>query len=360
LALWRIGLFIGVSAAAGAAAALLHWGAGAPAAASRARDVTAEQILRAYKKVKTPAFSSGSSPEALETFHRELEVGLAKRNALALELATRFPNHPKVGELMWTRWSNRIHFSHEAADVARETEATIAKAESPALRDTARAARAMAGLEMAEIDPARRTAWVLDAADAKNVAVDVVPDLLEWLATRFDVEPGAQRRLLERAAGAAGESRSATGAWLALSGKLGAPIVGIAEMIPELSRALEAARGKVVLLHLANVTRDEERSDIVGIAELWKSSRTDLAAITLEAWGEGERGAEARVCAKKVGIDWPFVVDASPFGATFASRLGIRGTPCFLLVDRDGNIAAFATRFAAIRERALALGMKPK
>src|SRR5262245_28724693 len=209
MAFRRLAIFVAISAAAGAAAARLHWGGGASRAAqtlqkstraSSRPGPTAEEILRAFKKVKTPAMSSGSDPEALEKFQKELEVGLGKRNALALELATRFPNHPKAADFMWIRWCNKTNFSHATAEVVRETEESIAKSPSPRMRDTARAARAMTGLQIPGIDAAKRTVWVLDAADAKDVAVEVVPDLLESLAIQFDVEPASQKRLLEKAA----------------------------------------------------------------------------------------------------------------------------------------------------------------
>jgi hypothetical protein len=319
-------------------------------------ELTAEQIVRAFKRVRTPAMSSGSSPEALEKFTRELSVGLAKRNALALELAIRFPTHPRVPELMWVRWANRTNFSHETAEVVRETEAAIAGSESAALRDTARVARAMAGLAMPEIDPARRTAWVLEAANAKNPAVDAAPDLLEELATRFEVEPEAQRRLLVLAARGSRESRSAAGSWLALSAKVGKPMVGVLEELPDGKGACEEAKGKFLLVHLASVTRDEERPDIVGIAELRRGSAgANLAVVTVEAWSDPVHAAEARSRARAARIDWPFLVDTRDFGATLSSKLGIRGTPTFLLFDRDGRLAAFSTRFAAIRERYLAM-----
>src|SRR5262245_37575207 len=182
MAFRRLAIFVAISAAAGAAAARLHWGGAASRAAqshpksaraashsaSSRPDPTAEQIVVAFKKVKTPAMSSGSDPEALEKFQKELEVGLGKRNALALELATRYPNQPKAADFMWIRWCNKTNFSHETAEVVRETEESIAKSPSARMRDTARAARAMTGLQISGIDPAKRTAWVLDAADAKD------------------------------------------------------------------------------------------------------------------------------------------------------------------------------------------------
>ena len=272
-------------------------------------------------------------------------MGLAKRNALALELAIRFPTHPRVPELMWVRWANRTNFSHETAEVVRETEAAIAGSESAALRDTARVARAMAGLAMPEIDPARRTAWVLEAANAKNPAVDAGPDLLEELATRFEVEPEAQRRLLVLAARGSRESRSAAGSWLALSAKVGKPMVGVLEELPDGKGACEEAKGKFLLVHLASVTRDEERPDIVGIAEL----RRGYGVARTSPSSPSRRGAirctppRRRSRARAARIDWPFLVDTRDFGATLSSKLGIRGTPTFLLFDRDGRLAAFST-----------------
>jgi hypothetical protein len=364
MAALRYAIFIVITAAAGAAAARVHWcGLFSQAAASRPASrpaPTAQQIVRAFQRVKTPAMSSGTGAEALEAFRRELSVGLEKRNVLALELAARYPEHPKVPDFMWVRWANRINFFHEAEKVVRETETAIAESKSERFRDTARVARAMAGLAMIDIEPARRREWVLDAANAKNTAVEAAPDLLEQLALQFEIEPKAQSELLARATGGSARSRVG-GNWFALNAKIGTSLDAKLDEIPGAKSALDSAKGRFLLLHLASVARDEERPDIAAISELLHGpARENLAVVTLESYADAARAGETRARAKSEGIDWPFFVDARSWNATFSSTLGINRTPTFLLFDREGNLAAFSTRFVAIRDRYRVLAGAPK
>lgn len=319
----------------------------------------ARAILRDYGRVAMPAFSSGNDAESLRRFEDAIREGSLRKAALALELFEGHPEHPRLPDLMSTRWATFNNVTGEHAKVIVETSLLL---EGGDVRD-----------DLARVAVAARTRAItwsplstnLDRLDALNelFAVDSESEAtgiaLMDVAQHHLSDPESMRRLFAIGARRWPESawvgRSA-GRWLELLEKLDTSFVD--QLPEELRGRFEAAAGEPAEFTVVQVwsgwvmTRDSRR-EVAAVREL------------RETFGEGARvvgiisgDLDSRLpAAREAGVDWPQLGFESAPGAGDA-LLRVPRTPCYFVLDRrfdivgiHGGAAAAALRIRTLREQ---------
>jgi hypothetical protein len=312
---------------------------------------SAEAILRDFDRVAMPSFSDGSDPESVRRFKQAIDDGCARQAELAAELQRAHPDHPRLPDVLSTRWAGMTNARGLADEVATEVGALLQQ-ESPRqdVRSEALLARSRAMLLSAKFTDLER----LDAVRA-TLAIEgqddrVANDFIDFVE-RHVVDPAAQRTLLEIVAkrwpDSAYGGRTAK-RWLHVLGMIGKPF---REQLPESLRPWFDAETKeprdVTVVHfwMGWASIDDPEDDVAAM----KSLRQELGQ-RVRLLGLINGDAKERLPAlRDAGVDWPQTElrDEQPMTTPFgAPRSGL----CFVL-DRAGIVVGITGRAFTVKKR---------
>lgn len=308
---------------------------------------TPEVILAEYEGVKMPEFDATKREDAAyrETFMKQRQEALNKRNELALELFKAKPDHPRVVDLMKVRWQGMVFTA--AADLLKEVE-PIAAGEGPLAVDAAyfRAA--------ATVNQSRRSYAsskdVVDAFIAKapkdERAIQLLSDLAEGPETKPEQAVELYRRILKdysQARGAkyvAGKIRQAEG--------LGKPFE-LAFQCATTGESVDMAKlkGKVVVVDFWATWCGPCIAEMPKMKELYatyKPQGVEFIGVSLDQPEDKGGLTKLKDYCKNNNISWPQYYMGKGWESEFSASWGINAIPAIFIVDAEGNLHSTKAR----------------
>jgi hypothetical protein len=368
-----LGLFVAGALGGGAAFQKLHAAPppvaalqrrqSAPAEPPRAKR-SAEAILAEFKANPSPGFALDMEAEEFDQLLRER---LGKQCELAWELWQDHPTHREVDRLLFARWMNLLNFFAEPAKVRAETASVLDTRPAARLGSLALFVRAQAAIA----DPAlTREEIVVDVERAVNCGREPrsypgwAGGLLVDLAIRRTVDPRLQRELLERSRERVGSEDGTSSATEleALIDHVGAPFpIDFTDALTQRPVDLRALRGKPYLVRLWSATSPNAKRELAQVDVLSEElRRLGAPIVSIEPWTAPDQIEATRKAVQDFGVAEPCFADAGELDATWAWRLGLRGTPWYLWIDGAGRLAGVAQSAAAFRGELARLGRKPQ
>jgi len=292
----------------------------------------AEDIIRDFDKVRYPGFVENISLDE----YRKLQLPAAERQCrLALELHEDHPDHEEVPRLMGMRWTLTVNSLRQPRQAIRETEEILAKGPKR-LHAVAATRRAYAGLEDPETPVADRFRYVRAALKIGPSDDRWGAKLLYRLAFENTASPAKQRQLYRLAVDRFGAQAEQTmGSSVKMLDRIGQRVELEFDDLLTGQRTRLAPDRPTVIFVWSPTARSE--SDIV---DLKRATGVDVICIYFgspsEAW--------ARESATRHGIPWPLYYDGRELDDQWIRQFGVRFGRTFLLIDRDGKLAAATHR----------------
>ena len=320
---------------------------------------SAEAILADFDGVAYPSFSDGSDPESKARFAKAIDDAAHRQEALALELLETHPKHARVSELLRMRWQLLVNVDRDFARVRSETEHFVGEGTEGGdkrLAPVAFALRAWACIDDESLPFATRQADVESALEHAPAEFLSQAALLE-LVQRKSCDVELQRKAAERLArmGAGDEEGGSDARRLAkLVELVGKPLD--AELVDDRTRKayrLAELRGHpVVVSFLPSPWAEQEPAEAAALKKLGgEFGERGLELVVVHELYDPDDLADRRRHAAELALPGRSQFDVVTPEDSLKKRLLRVDLPVVsLLIDRDGNLAAFCFDAAPLRE----------
>ncbi len=300
----------------------------------------AAEIIREFRRIALPSFSSDNSPEGRERFRSALEAGCRKQAALALELYRHHPGHAETPRLLGMRWAVMTNTFGAGEEVIAEVGRVLEKEKSPEIRKEAYFAAMHAAMTVPGI-----------ALDRRRGLIDRVferyPDDVRCghayarMATDCMTDPVEMRKIAELVLEHWSED-----AWCR------APAQGLLNKLDRVGKVLELdvdALNEDV--RVPTVAPEHDRTFVVLRGTVWdreKRLKEDRAireirdsgarVVEIFCWKheEGAEGLRAEI--RERGIDWPVHYAGETMKSPTKGRWATNRTPLWYALDEKGRV----------------------
>jgi hypothetical protein len=313
----------------------------------------AAEIVKQFDALKSPGFSMQYDNAE---FDRRLRAVLDGQCELALELYRGYPKHSDTPRLLEIRWCNQLNFFHDFRAVLDETQRVAGESRATPVGIAALLANADAAIRLDGLKNDDVRARIERAVEHAEVDPQRSAYLLQQFARARLADPAQQRELFERAA------------TFARFDKANSPDDyrdRMLRVLEHVGRAVELDfddalrggrwrladhRGHWILVHCSDLNRwdvqqtgcDEEVTELKSLAPALRELDAQLVTVN-EAVSSDDIDA-MRSRARTSGVDWPVFYERDNPTDTWKSRLGINEAQMYLLIDRDGSLAAACAR----------------
>jgi thiol-disulfide isomerase/thioredoxin len=322
------------------------------ASTAPAADRPADAILADYDAVALPKSDpNDDSPDAVTRFRAAYNEADAKRADLALELFNADPDHPRLPEMLQSRWIRTMMDPSQAAATLAEIDRALPHLKKPGDHATAMNMRAIAAIHAHLKDPEAALPAVDDFLKVDPKSPRNATLLSAFAATIADSHPDLRLTLLKRLQADYPDSSQAKAAQasLALLDQIGKPLeLTFTDAITGKPVNLQTTlKGQVVVLDFWATWCGPCKAEIPKMKELYAKYHdqgVEFIGVSLDA-PEDEGGLSSlKSYVEKTGMPWLHYYQGQGFDSEFSTRMAVAAIPQVFLIDAEGRLAHINAR----------------